>query len=288
MTPELITPETEQFQCRHIFTDGRRCGSPAIRGPEGADSFCYFHLNSRRPIQHAHTRKRRQSRFNLPNPEDRSAIQQSIGEVLRRIASNEIDPRRAGLLLYGLQIASLNLPKSSPSEERAEIVSEVTQDPEHGLLAPPAELHANQPKGSAQLLLEELDREDARREARAREAREAEVRERTLASQKITIDLHATASSAAPEDQPLGIHRPHRCTIRFPHERMSNMSNFIPKPSSPAKSGLGPKAQKLAALREKAEQAKSTAAPATGASTSAAKPKNSFAGKKTAFQRKAT
>jgi hypothetical protein len=69
---------------------------------------------------------------------------------------------------------------------------------------------------------------------------------------------------------------------------MSNMSNFIPKPSSPAKSGLGPKAQKLAALREKAEQAKSTAAPATGASTSAAKPKNSFAGKKTAFQRKAT
>jgi hypothetical protein len=44
-------------------------------------------------------------------PEDRSAIQLAIGEVLRRIASNDIDPHRAGLLLYGLQIASLNLPK---------------------------------------------------------------------------------------------------------------------------------------------------------------------------------
>ena len=165
MTPEIITPQfettqTEQFQCRHIFTDGRRCGSPAIRGPEGADAFCYFHHNSRRPIQDAPTRKRRQSRFNLPNPEDRSAIQQSIGEVLRRIASNEIDPRRAGLLLYGLQIASLNLPKSNPSEPPAEIVSEVTHDPEHGLLAPPAELGANQPKGSAQRLLEELGFDD--------------------------------------------------------------------------------------------------------------------------------
>src|ERR1700761_1767012 len=161
MTPEIITVETEQFQCRHIFTDGRRCGSPAIRGPEGVESFCYYHHNSRPPIQDAPPRKRRQSRFALPNPEDRSAIQQSIGEVLRRIASNEIDPRRAGLLLYGLQIASLNLPKSNPREEPAEIVSEVTHDPEHGLLAPPAELGSNQPKGSVQRWLEEMDARDS-------------------------------------------------------------------------------------------------------------------------------
>ena len=165
MTSEIITPEADstQFQCRHIFTDGRRCGSPAIRGPEGAESFCYYHHNSRRPIQDAPTRRRRQSRFTIPNPEDRSAIQQSIGEVLRRIASNEIDSRRAGLLLYGLQIASLNLPPKPPKPNKtnpanpSEFVTEVTLHPEHGLIAPPAELGANQPKGSAQLLLEELD-----------------------------------------------------------------------------------------------------------------------------------
>jgi hypothetical protein len=156
MNLEILEPET-RFQCRHIFTDGRRCGSPAIRGPEGAESFCYYHHNSRRPIQHAPTRRRRQSRFTLPNPEDRSGIQASIGEVLRRIASNEIDPRRAGLLLYGLQIASLNLPKSTPSEQAAEPVSEVTHDPQHGLLAPPAELGHDRPKSSVELLLEQFD-----------------------------------------------------------------------------------------------------------------------------------
>jgi hypothetical protein len=70
---------------------------------------------------------------------------------------------------------------------------------------------------------------------------------------------------------------------------MFPMSDFIPKPAGPKVSGLGPKAQRLAALREKAAKANAgaNAAPASGASAQSAKPKNSFA-KKTAFQRKAT
>ena len=76
---------------------------------------------------------------------DRSAIQSSIGEVLQRIASNEIDPRRAGLLLYGLQIASLNLGKSQPAtktstERESETIEEITIDPTLGVLAPRTEL----------------------------------------------------------------------------------------------------------------------------------------------------
>jgi hypothetical protein len=160
--------ESTRFQCRHLFTDGRRCGSPALRGPEGAENFCYFHHNSRRPIQAADRADRlhraaasaaSRTDFALPNPgdlSDRSGIQLAIGEVLRRIASNDLDPRRAGLLLYGLQIASRNLPRSNPREELAEPVSEITLDPEHGLLAPPAEFEADRPMGSAQRLLEEL------------------------------------------------------------------------------------------------------------------------------------
>jgi hypothetical protein len=71
-------------------------------------------------------------------------------------------------------------------------------------------------------------------------------------------------------------------------ETIFRMSNFIPKPASPKLSGLGPKAQKLAALREKAAaQANNATGSATTAATSAAKPKNSVA-RKTAFQRKAT
>ena len=169
MTPEYITgTESTRFQCRHLFTDGRRCGSPALRGPEGLENFCYFHHSSRRPIQAANRagRLRRaaanagsQTDFALPTPgdlADRSGIQLAIGEILRRIASNELDARRAGLLLYGLQIASRNLPKSNLREEFSEPVSEITLDPEHGLLAPPAEFEADKPKGSAWRLLQEL------------------------------------------------------------------------------------------------------------------------------------
>lgn len=66
------------------------------------------------------------------------------------------------------------------------------------------------------------------------------------------------------------------------------MSDLISKPAQPRKTGLSPKEQKLQALREKAAQAKSGGKPLPGASATGFKAKNSFTGKKTAFQRKAT
>jgi hypothetical protein len=75
---------------------------------------------------------------------------------------------------------------------------------------------------------------------------------------------------------------PHRC-------RIFSMSNFIPKAAEVKVRGLGPKAQKLQALREKAAQANNSENPVAGASTASVKVKDSFAGtKKTNFQRKAT
>jgi hypothetical protein len=66
------------------------------------------------------------------------------------------------------------------------------------------------------------------------------------------------------------------------------MSDFIPKPGTVKIGGLGRKAQKLQALREKAEQVKTGAKPTPNASSAAVKVKDSFAGtKKTTFQRKA-
>jgi hypothetical protein len=66
------------------------------------------------------------------------------------------------------------------------------------------------------------------------------------------------------------------------------MSDFIPKPSGAKIGGLGPKAQKLQALREKMAQKngdKSFSA-SSGVSTKAKTP--SAPTKKTSFQRKAT
>jgi len=131
----------KRYQCRHIFTDGHRCGSPCLRGEE----LCYYHHTTRKPVTGARRRRCRRSAFDLPLPEDRSAIQSSIGQVLQRIASNDIDPRRAGLLLYGLQIASLNLPRdpNRTSTPAAETVEEIVLDPALGPLAPVSEAGKN-------------------------------------------------------------------------------------------------------------------------------------------------
>jgi len=65
------------------------------------------------------------------------------------------------------------------------------------------------------------------------------------------------------------------------------MSDFIPKALSVKTAGLGPRAQPLRALREKAAK-QDSAKPTADDSSTSLKAKNSFAGKKTAFQRKAT
>ncbi len=66
------------------------------------------------------------------------------------------------------------------------------------------------------------------------------------------------------------------------------MSDFIPKAGAVKVGGLGRKAQKLQALREKAAQVKSGAKPLVTASPASFKAKDSFANtKKTTFQRKA-
>ena len=155
------TTASRRFQCRHIFADGHRCGSPCLRGEE----LCYFHHTTRRPIVDLHARRSRQSRFDLPLPEDRSSIQSSIGEVLRRLSRNEIDPRRAGLLLYGLQIASSNLPRTlaaKPAAQPAEVVDEIVLHPTLGPLAPTAEVGASSVASARSSLmarfLEELGR----------------------------------------------------------------------------------------------------------------------------------
>jgi len=66
------------------------------------------------------------------------------------------------------------------------------------------------------------------------------------------------------------------------------MSDFIPKAGQVKIGGLGRKAQKLQAAREKAAQVKTGSKPVPTASVASFKAKDSFAGtKKTTFQRKA-
>ncbi|WP_213806560.1 hypothetical protein [Granulicella sp. dw_53] len=103
----------DRHQCRHIFADGRHCGSPSLR----QQHFCYFHHPTRRPVPTSvrNDRRSRRATFEIPLPIDRTTVQQAIDIVMQRIASNDLDARRGSVILYGLQIASLNLPKLTPA-----------------------------------------------------------------------------------------------------------------------------------------------------------------------------
>src|SRR5271163_3580077 len=89
-------------ECRHIKTSGGKCGSPALRGKP----YCYFH--SRLQERAAQPRSPYLA-IELPaSLEDRGSIQLALSEVVTAVAESRIDPRRAGILLYALQIASSN------------------------------------------------------------------------------------------------------------------------------------------------------------------------------------
>lgn len=88
--------------CEHIKTNGIRCGSPALSG----ENYCYAHR-----AHHPPHRKRvfEFSSADLPVLEDGTSIQVAVMNVLRGLLNGTLHRNKAGLLLYGLQIASSNL-----------------------------------------------------------------------------------------------------------------------------------------------------------------------------------
>ena len=83
------------------------------------------------------------STFDLPSPADlaeRSGVQLALALILHKIANNEIDSRRAGLLLYGLGIASSNLKQDRAAKPNPTLpVEEIIEHETDGLLAPETE-----------------------------------------------------------------------------------------------------------------------------------------------------
>src|SRR5271156_334240 len=107
---ETQQPDPTRYQCRHIRASGKRCGMAALRD----EPFCYYHHTTRRPAPNPRIPRYpdcAKEPFAMPVVEDRAAIQLAISQTLSRIASNDLDLKRAKLILYGLQIATAALPK---------------------------------------------------------------------------------------------------------------------------------------------------------------------------------
>jgi hypothetical protein len=160
--------------CRHIKTNGARCGCPALRD----QLYCYFHrilaahhpktapdpvptiIHPLDPTREPHLAAS-QPTLNLPALEDRESIQLAASMIIGALARNTLDTRRAATLLYGLQVASANARKLDHSPSLNYIVTETTFTPSGDEIAPDED-----PLGEIryQQLLQSLEEEEEEEE----------------------------------------------------------------------------------------------------------------------------
>jgi hypothetical protein len=232
-----------RFQCRHIHSSGARCASPSLR----KELFCYFHHGSRKPIPQSEIDRRRghQSTFKMPALEDRTGIQLAIHEVLQLLASNDLDPKRAGLLLYGLQIASSNLPRQTPKqiESQSDPIEEVLFDETHGPIAPETEFQTAPGRKTLEQILREQWAKDDEQEAAEKAAREAKNAALDQAEEDGPIDIQAVAEEprSTPNPNPMKILPQFRWGLLKPNPSLSIFIHTDPRsysqpPAQPKKS----------------------------------------------------
>ena len=106
--------------CHHVKTNGAICQAVALRN----DRFCYFHRAARERQQRLLRNYRSELPFVLPVLEDRESIQMAIHEVMNALLIGRIDTKKAGLLLYALQIATKNARDLDFEAETADEVAE--------------------------------------------------------------------------------------------------------------------------------------------------------------------
>ena len=114
-------------RCQHLKVNGTQCGSPALT----RNRFCFFHKRFQdQRVTISATRRRARATFDLPVLEDANAIQVSLMQTMRLLVSGQIDPKIAGLLLYALQTASVNLRQTrfEPSDVKDIVIDRNTID----------------------------------------------------------------------------------------------------------------------------------------------------------------
>ncbi|MGH9494376.1 MAG: hypothetical protein ACRD3B_05210 [Candidatus Sulfotelmatobacter sp.] len=92
-------------RCQHVKTNGTQCGSPALRRRR----HCFFHDRIQRERARIAANRSILRRFDLPLLEDANSVQMALMKVIQMLGSGEMDHKTAGLMLYALQTASINL-----------------------------------------------------------------------------------------------------------------------------------------------------------------------------------
>src|SRR5580698_2276351 len=92
-------------RCQHIKMNGTQCGSPALRNRRQ----CFFHERIRRERAKIAADTSAQRGFDLPLLEDANSVQVALMKTIQMLGAGRMHHRTAGLILYALQTASVNL-----------------------------------------------------------------------------------------------------------------------------------------------------------------------------------
>jgi hypothetical protein len=107
-------------RCEKVREDGTVCGCPQMKGYR----YCYAH---ERMLE------MRSGRLELPALEDANGIQMAIMRVQKALIDDEISEKKAGLLLYSLQMAASNLKNTTFTDSKKEVVTEMPVSEEQDL-----------------------------------------------------------------------------------------------------------------------------------------------------------
>jgi hypothetical protein len=101
--PAPIPDLSRDQQCHHYQAPtGQRCGSPALK----SQYYCYHHhVSNTKRTNHRVLIDPEITGMEIPVIEDRASIFVALAAVIHRLAENTIDTRRAGQMIYGLQVA---------------------------------------------------------------------------------------------------------------------------------------------------------------------------------------
>ncbi len=110
-------------RCQHLKTNGTQCGSPALRSRR----LCFFHESYRRSRKRILADTQSPRPFDLPLLEDANSVQVALMKVIQMLGSGRMDHKTAGLMLYALQTAAVNM-KSAKFE--ADDVTDMVIDPD--------------------------------------------------------------------------------------------------------------------------------------------------------------
>jgi hypothetical protein len=93
--------------CNHLKEDGALCGSPALR----CKKLCFYHHRDHQRRQYVERifRLNDPLRPSAPLPKTLPEIQFRLYEVMTALADDSIHTRRAGKLLFALQLASTSI-----------------------------------------------------------------------------------------------------------------------------------------------------------------------------------